>query len=142
MVRECGDGLADGGKPFRLHHRGVVGGVLDGQCRLMADGDEELEMLVGELPLPPLDRVAQRDGRVHVDHTDRAVAALHRHADRFPHAGSHHAVAAAEAIVVLGIARDHTLAAVEHVVEDRAADGHRRCFAHTPVSPGLRAELL
>ena len=99
-------------------------------------------MLVGELPLPTLDRIAQRHGRVDIDHSHRAVAALHRHADRLTHACSNHAVAAAEAVVVLGVAGDDALAPVEHVVEDRATDGHRCRLAHAPVAAGLRAELL
>ena len=42
MVRQRGDGLADGGEPLGLDHGLVVAGVLDGQGRLVGDGDGQL----------------------------------------------------------------------------------------------------
>ena len=48
VVRERGDGLADGRQPLGLDHGGVVAGVLDGQGRLVADGDHQLQVVLGE----------------------------------------------------------------------------------------------
>ena len=48
VVRQRGDRLADGRQPLGLHHGGIVARVLDGQRRLMADGDHQLEMVFGE----------------------------------------------------------------------------------------------
>ncbi len=49
VVRERGDGLADGREPLGLDHGGVVVGVFDGERGLVADGDHELQVLVGKL---------------------------------------------------------------------------------------------
>ena len=50
-------------------------------------------------------------------------------------------MARTEAIVVLGVARQHPFAVVEHVVEDRAADRHRADVGRAPVAAGLRLQL-
>ena len=141
VVRERGDGLAGGGEPLRLHHGRVVGGVFDGERSLMADRDHQLEVVVVESPLPVFDRLDQRYGGVDVDHADGVVASAHRHADRLPHTGANHAVAAAEPVVFLGVAREHPLVPLQHVVEDRAADLHRGGITGLPVAAGLGAEF-
>ena len=141
-MRERGDRLADTRQPLRLHHRRIVGRVLHGQGGLVPDGDHQFEVLVGEPPLPRFDRFRERHHRVDVHHAHGAVTALHRHADRLPHAGAEHAVARAEAVVVLCVAREHALAAIEHVVENRATDGHRRGVADLAVAAGLGPQLL
>ena len=107
----------------------------------MADGDHELQVLVAEPPLARLQRLGQRHHCVDVHHAHGIVAALHRHADRLAHARAHHAVARRKAIVVLGVAREHTFAALEHVVENRAADGHRGGVAGATIAAGLRLQL-
>jgi len=91
----------------------------------MADRDHQLEVLVGEAPWAALRHLRQGYGGVDIQHADGPVTPLHRHADRFVDAGPEHAVAAAEALVVLGVAGQHPFGALDHVVEDRAADGHR-----------------
>ena len=49
VVGKRGDGLPDGGQPLGLDHGGIVAGVLDGQGRLVADGDHQLEVVFAEL---------------------------------------------------------------------------------------------
>ena len=137
VVGERGDGLARGREPLRLHHRGVVGGVLDGEGRLVADRDHQLEVVVAEPPLSLVGRLDQGRGRVDVDQPDGVVAAPHRHADRLPHPRAHHAVAGGEPVVLLGVAGQHALVVVEHVVEDRAADLHRGGVSRLAVATGL-----
>ena len=97
-------------------------------------------MFFAESPLPCPHRLRQRRQGVDVDDPHGAVAALHRHADRLPHAGAQHAVAGAEAIVVLRIAGEHPLPAFQHVVEDCATDGHCSGGPGVAVAPGLRME--
>ena len=107
----------------------------------MTDGDHQLEVVVTEPPLPLIDRLDQRRGRVDVNQPDGVIAAPHRHADRLPHAGAHHTVAGGEPIVFLGVAGEHAFVVVEHVVENRAADLHRRRIAGLAVAAGLRPEF-
>ena len=49
VMRERGDGLADGRQSFGLHHGGIVSRVFDGQRGLMGDGDHQLQMFLVEL---------------------------------------------------------------------------------------------
>ena len=48
VVRERGDGLADGGEALGLHHLLVVIRIFDGQRRLVGDGNHKFEMLLRE----------------------------------------------------------------------------------------------
>ena len=48
VVRERGDRLADGGEPLGLDLVVVEHGVLDGQAGLVADGDHQHELVLGE----------------------------------------------------------------------------------------------
>jgi hypothetical protein len=138
VVRHGGDRLADRRQPLGLHQRRVVGGVLDREGRLVADGDEELQVVVAEHGRAR--RVAGERGRgVDVDRPHHAVAALHRHADRLADAGANDAVAGGEAVVVACVAGDHALAAGHHVVEDRAAHDQLPAVAK-PVAPGPRRQ--
>ena len=141
VVGEGGDGVADGRESLRLNHGGVVGGVLDREGGLVPDRNHELEVLVAEAALPGAERVGQRGRGVDIQDPDRAVAPPHRHADRLADAGPQDAVAGAEAVVILGVARQHPFAMVENVVEDRPADDHRGDVGGTPVATGLRLQL-
>ena len=49
VVRERGDGLADGGQALGLHQGLVVARVLDGQGGQVADGDGDGQVVLGEL---------------------------------------------------------------------------------------------
>ena len=52
VVRQGGDGLADGRQPLGLHHRLVVARLLDGQGRLVGDGDGQGQVVLGEFRRP------------------------------------------------------------------------------------------
>ena len=49
MVRQRGDGLADGRQALGLDHRLVVARLLDRQGRLVGDGDGQRQVVLGEL---------------------------------------------------------------------------------------------
>ena len=49
VMRQGGDGLADGRQPLGLHHGLVVARLLDGQGRLVGDGDGQGQVVLGEL---------------------------------------------------------------------------------------------
>ncbi len=61
--------------------------------------------------------------RVDVDHAHHVVAALHRHADRLANAQLHNAGGGVPALVLAGVAGEHALVVLHHVVEDGLADG-------------------
>ena len=124
VVGESGDGLADGRQPLGLDHGGIVAGVLDGQGRLVADGDHQLQVVLGELVgAAALEDLLGRGRGVDVDRADHPVAALHRHADRLANAHPHDAGRRVPSLVLPGVAGQHAFVSLRHVVEDRLADG-------------------
>ena len=123
-MRERGDGLPDGGQPLGLDHGRVVAGVFDGQGRLVADGDHQLQVVFGELVGAALLDALLGAGRgVDVDHADHVVAALHGHANRLADAHLHDAAGGIPAVVLPGVAGQHAFVPLDHVVENRLADG-------------------
>ena len=72
---------------------------------------------------PLLDQLLGRGGGVDVDRAHHVVAALHGHADRLAHAHLHDAAAGVPAVVLPGVAGQHALVPLDHVVENRLADG-------------------
>ena len=69
-----------------------------------------------------LDHLLGRRGRVDVDHADHVVASLHRHANRLADARLNNAGRRVPAVVLPGVAGQHALVALHHVVENRLAD--------------------
>ena len=71
-----------------------------------------------------LQQLSGRRERIDVDHTDDAVAALHGHADRFPHAQLDDAGCRIPAIVFARVTGQHAFLVLADVIEDRPADRH------------------
>src|SRR5262249_33945519 len=105
VVRQRRDGLADGREPFRLKHGLVVARFLYRQGRLMADGDGQGEVVTRELDRrtgSAEGRVARAAARVKVDHAERLVPALHRHADRLADTEANDTLPGAETLILGG----------------------------------------
>ena len=95
----------------------------DSQRCLVADRHHQLEVLLVELVAGSLlDDLARRRVGVDVDHAHDAVPPLHRHANRLAHAQLNNAPLGVPSLVVAGVAGEHALLVLHHVVEDRAAD--------------------
>src|SRR5690606_6480721 len=110
VVREGGDGLAHGRQAFGLQQGGVIRRVFHGECRLVADGDHQLQVFLGEFVDVPLVRGAAGGGvGVDVDHPDDAVATLHGDGDRLAHAERDDAAGRVPTFVVAGVAGEHPL---------------------------------
>ena len=103
-----------------------------------------VQVVLGELArlLPAADELLERRLRVEEEHADRLVPALHRHADRLADVVLVHALAAAEAVVGLHVGDEHALPLLQHVIDDRAADGEfLGRFTPVAVADRLRNEV-
>ena len=113
----------DGRQPLGLDHGRVVAGVLDGQGRLVADGDHQLQVVLGELVGPALlDQLLGRGRGVDVDgaRPRRSGPAWARRSPRGR--PSARCCRRAPAVVLPGVAGQHAFVPLDHVVEDRLAD--------------------
>ena len=145
VMREHGDGLAHGSQSFGLHHRRVVASVFHGQRRLMGDGDHQLQMFLGKLVLVSqlLDHALRRGRSVDIDHAHHVVATLHGHADRLADAHLHDAGRVVPALVLAGVAGQHSLVVLQDVVQDGLADRNLLArFEALPSVPHLGLKLL
>ena len=145
VMRQRGDRLADGGQPLRLEHGLVIARVLDGQGGLVSNGDRQFEVVLGKLAGRVLvdDDVAGRAEGIEINHAQRLVAALHRHAHRLADAEADDALARVEALVLGRVRHQDALLLAQHIVHDRAAQGKLLLGGQSlPPANGLRLELI
>ena len=146
VVRQRGDGLADRGQALRLHHRLMIARLLDGQRRLVGHGAGQEQMFAAELVRGlagregAAERIARRGAGVEIEHAERFVPALHRHADDFADAVANDALHGLEALVAGHVGHENALFLAQHVIHDGPADGDL-LLAIDAVAPAHRLGL-
>ncbi len=124
MVRQRRDRLADGSETLRVDERLVIACLLDGEGRLVGDGDGQRQVVAGKLARQTARRQPdRRRAGIEIQHAERLVSALHGHADHLANPRADDALHRLKPLVAQGVGNENSLLLAQHVIDDRSADG-------------------
>ena len=128
-MRQRGDGLSDRRQALRLHHGLMIARLLDGEGGLVRHGAGQKQMFAGELVRrfatrnSGAERIARRRAGIEIEHAERFMAALHRHADDLADAVADDALHGLKALVARHVGHEKPLFLAQYIIHEGAADG-------------------